>query len=259
MGSQDTDMGGSRKRFPTTRWTDVLAAQVTDTSQYHQAFGLFVRRYWKPVYCYIRRRGRSNEQAKDLTQEFFISWLEDRKLARADPQRGRFRTFILTCLQRFLIAQGRREHARRRLPPEGVVSIDRLVHESGELPQADDSLTPEAAFGRAWALSVLEAAVAEVERYCGDHSLQPHYEMLRRRLVMPVLEGADVPPLRLLAEEFGLSEKEVANRLQTAKHLLRRALQQQAAHYATSSAEVTSEMRSLRQLLAGRTPRRRKA
>jgi RNA polymerase sigma-70 factor (ECF subfamily) len=249
MASGDTDIGGTERTFPTTRWTDIIAAQNTGSGAYRTAFNLFVQRYWKPVYCYVRRRGYDNEQAKDLTQDFFLSWLEDKKLGRAKPARGHFRSFLLTCLEHFLIGQRRRERAQRRHPAEGVVSIEELAQKSGPAYEPDVGTTPEAAFDMAWTRSVLEGALEELARYCERHGLQVHYRILRRRMLDPILEGARLPPLGELAEEFGLRAKEVANRLETAKRAFRRILRERIAEYATSETEIDSELRAIKEFL----------
>jgi len=198
MSSQGTDWGGTR-RFPTTRWADMLAARESGSKAYLAAFNLFVGRYWKPIYCYIQRRGYDNEQAKDLTQEFLLSWFEGKTLGRADPARGHLRAFLLTCLVRFLIAYERRQHAQRRFPSAGLISIKKLARDCAELQEPDGSLTPEAIFNRQWALSVLDTAVRGLANVLREKRLHVHEEIFRRRIIEPLRGGARPPSLRELA------------------------------------------------------------
>src|ERR1700722_6501830 len=84
--------------FATTRWTLVVAAGDPQRKEARSALSSLCGQYWDPLYAYLRRRGYPAEQAQDLTQEFFVRVLEGRYLDRADPVKGRFRSFILTSL-----------------------------------------------------------------------------------------------------------------------------------------------------------------
>src|SRR6478736_9648751 len=109
--------------FPTTRWTLVIAAADPQRKEARSALGSLCEGYWYPLYAYIRRRGYPADQAQDLTQEFFMRVLEGRYLDRADPDKGRFRSFILTSLK-FFVAD---EEDRRRACKRGggvVVSLE---------------------------------------------------------------------------------------------------------------------------------------
>ena len=102
-GGDDTRIGGDGGRFPTTHWTVIDQVEPGNTAQSRLLIGRLVTDYWKPVYCYLRRKGYGNEEAKDLTQGFFQEVVLGRKLIeRADSARGRFRTLVLTALDRYL-------------------------------------------------------------------------------------------------------------------------------------------------------------
>src|SRR6201987_392247 len=112
-----------RSDFPTTRWTLVVAAGDPHRKEARSVLVSLCEGYWYPLYAYVRRRGYPADQAQDLTQEFFIRVLEGRYLARADPEKGRFRAFILTSLKFFLAD----EDARGRAPKRGggaVLSLE---------------------------------------------------------------------------------------------------------------------------------------
>ncbi|MBE3124006.1 MAG: hypothetical protein IMZ65_04310, partial [Planctomycetes bacterium] len=97
-----TTMGGRGESFETTRWTEIVSARAGDDDRRREALDRILARYWKPVYCWLRRKGYGNEAAKDLTQGFFHEVVVKRGLvAKADRARGRFRAFLLTALRRY--------------------------------------------------------------------------------------------------------------------------------------------------------------
>src|SRR6204780_3443155 len=145
-------------QFPTTRWTLVVAAGDPHRKDARSALVSLCENYWYPLYAYLRRRGYSPDQAQDLTQEFFVRVLEGRYLDRADPDKGRFRSFILTSLKFFVADEADRHRARKRgggllVPLEFSSGEERYQRE----PVNDE--TPERIFERRWAISVLDRVV----------------------------------------------------------------------------------------------------
>src|SRR5450631_4375255 len=110
--TMDTLAGSSQ--FPTTRWTLVVAAADPQRKEARSALVSLCEGYWYPLYAYVRRRGYPADQAQDLTQEFFIRVLEGRYLDRADPEKGRFRAFLLTSMKFFVADEEDRLRARKR-------------------------------------------------------------------------------------------------------------------------------------------------
>ena len=108
-----TDIGGARESFQTTQWSAIYAAVTTDDNRRNLLIGVMLQRYWKPVYCYLRRKGFDNEGAKDLTQGFFSDiLLNGTLLGRAKRSKGRFRTFLLTALDCYLSDEIRKHKAQ---------------------------------------------------------------------------------------------------------------------------------------------------
>src|SRR5262245_6278923 len=121
--------GGARE-FRTTHWSVVLAAGDTASPQSAEALEKLCRTYWLPLYAYVRRSGRSPEEAEDMTQAFFEHFLQSKAVSRADPQRGRFRTFLLTSLQNFIANEWRRARAEKRGGGRALLAWDELAPES---------------------------------------------------------------------------------------------------------------------------------
>src|SRR2546425_2828223 len=164
--------------FPTTRWTLVVAAADPQRKEARSALVSLCESYWYPLYAYVRRRGYPADQAQDLTQEFFIRVLEGRYLDRADPEKGRFRSFILTSLKFFLADQEDRHRAHKR----GGGMVVSLEFSSGEERYQRDPAhneTPERIFERRWALSVLDRVVERLRSAFVHHGRPEQFERLK--------------------------------------------------------------------------------
>ncbi|HUB83971.1 MAG TPA: hypothetical protein VMB03_34485 [Bryobacteraceae bacterium] len=153
-------MGASA--FPDTRWTMIVQAGREDDPAADEALAQLCRAYWYPLYAFIRKRGYSTEEARDLTQDFFAHLLENRRFAAADQERGRFRSFLLKSLQRFLADSADRSHAAKRgggaatLPLELDGAENRLAHDLGH----DE--TPERLFERQWAEALISRVATDL-------------------------------------------------------------------------------------------------
>jgi RNA polymerase sigma-70 factor (ECF subfamily) len=140
-------MGGAREAFLTTHWT--LIQEIKSGEDKDRALiGLMLERYWKPIYCYLRRKAYDNESAKDLTQGFLHEVVLNRNLIhKADRSRGRFRSLLLTALNRYLVNMKEGETARTRIPPEKLVSLE--VVEPAELDTMTES-SPDDFYHYVW-------------------------------------------------------------------------------------------------------------
>jgi RNA polymerase sigma-70 factor (ECF subfamily) len=147
-------------KFQTTSWSLVLKAAHDPVVDSRPALARLCETYWNPVFAFIRRSGYDRDQAQDLTQGFFALLVEKNFLEVADPQRGRFRSFLLTAVKRFLANERDRLHALKRGGGEIHVSIDATA--DAYAPGNADNDTPESLFERRWALSVLEHAMANL-------------------------------------------------------------------------------------------------
>ncbi len=149
--------------FPTTQWSLVLQAGAEETVLARASLESLCRRYWYPLYAFLRRQGHPHHTAEDLTQGFFAHLLASDALARAVPERGRFRTFLLTSLRHYSTSVWRRSHAHKRggtipaLPLELPNAEGRFATEP-----TDPGLTPEEAFDRHWACGLIQQAIDEL-------------------------------------------------------------------------------------------------
>ena len=110
-----TTMGGENKIFPATRWSEIINLRMSDEAQKILIIDKFLRRYWKPIYCYLRSKGYDNEKTKDMTQGFFQEVVLGRELIqKAQQTKGHFRTLLLTALDRYVIDLHRYEATRKR-------------------------------------------------------------------------------------------------------------------------------------------------
>ncbi len=220
----------------------MLEAGREDSIAARDALETLCRAYWPAIHAYVRRTGQSPENARDLTQSFF-AWLLDRGLiAVADRRRGRFRTFLLTLLQRFLADRHDHATALKRGGGELLLSLDELADEEGRptLP-ADTGRSPEAEFDRRWALATLDNALrhlrAEAER-AGQAglfaALQEHFG-----------GGDPIQTLAEVGERFALGESAVKMRLSRWRARFRELIRQEVAQTVPSLADVDEEMRHL--------------
>jgi DNA-directed RNA polymerase specialized sigma24 family protein len=158
-----SDSDPRRSSFPTTHWSMVVRATAHTDTQAHAALASLCQRYWYPLYAYARRSGRDHHDAEDATQQFLAQLLAADGLRRARPDRGRFRTFLLTSLNNFLTSEWRRVQAAKR--GGGIADIPLGTSAGDELfarEAAHPGLTPEQAFDRTWALGMIDRAVADL-------------------------------------------------------------------------------------------------
>ncbi len=211
-----TDMGGARETFLTTHWSLIEGVKEHEDKD-RALIGLLLERYWKPVYCYLRRKGYGNEQAKDLTQGFFHEVVLSRCLVeRADQSKGRFRSFLLHALNQYLVDEQRKGAAQRRIPEAKLVPLDdsRLP----ELPRGVSRLEPEQCFDYAWKADLLERALSELKQWYLGRGMDTHWHLFRDRLLRPSLEGREAPSLAQLCEQYGIEhEAKASNMLGTVK------------------------------------------
>jgi RNA polymerase sigma-70 factor (ECF subfamily) len=202
--------------------------------------------YWYPLYAYLRRRGYSSDEAQDLTQAFFVRVLEGRYLDRAQPEKGRFRAFLLSSLKFFVADEGDRGRAQKR----GGGMVVSLEFSSGEeLYQREPSHdeTPERIFERRWALSVLDRVLEKLRMEFVQHGRPAHFD----RLKVFLLGRSDVP-YAVVARELNTSEGALKVAIHRLRKRYRELFRQEIADTVSDPADVESELRRLAAALTGK-------
>jgi RNA polymerase sigma factor (sigma-70 family) len=230
-------------QFPTTRWTLVVAAGAPNGKEAKTALASLCESYWYPLYAYLRRHGYPADQAQDLTQEFFVRLSEGRYLDRADPNKGRFRAFLLTSLK-FVVADEEDRHRARKRGGGEVLSLEFSSGEERYRREPGHDETPERIFERSWALSVLDRVVERLRIEFVHHGRPEHFERLKVFLL-----GHSDAPYAALAREMSTSE----GALKVAIHRLRKRYRElfrlEIADTVADPAEVESELRFLADVL----------
>ena len=170
--------------FQTTRWTIVLQASSPSDSLRNQALTELVERNWYPLYSFLRHSGKTAEQSEDLLQGFFARVIEKNMLAGVRPhQRSRFRSFLLACLKNFAVNEFKYQQASIRKPEKQTLSIDFGQANDKFQIETKESITPQQAYDRAWALEQIEKALAEVRENWIRTGKEDQFEILKGCLV----------------------------------------------------------------------------
>jgi RNA polymerase sigma-70 factor (ECF subfamily) len=228
-------------RFATTQWSLVIAACDRRRPEADTALATLCERYWYPVYAFVRRRGQTATDAQDLTQEFFATLLEKAYLRSADRERGRFRTFLLTAVSRFLSKQAERARAQKRGGGRLPLSIDLADAEGRYRLEPADFCTPEALFERRWALLLLDRAI---DRLAADYARKGKSELFGR-LSPHLIAGDGEAEYSELAAELDMT----TGALKVALHRLRRrfgqTLKEEIAETVAGPDEIEDEINRL--------------
>jgi len=218
-----------------------MAAGNDDSPAAREALATLCRIYWYPVYAFVRRRGRTPDDARDLTQAYFTCLIERRDFADLRRERGRFRAFLLASLSHFLANDAVR---RRALKRGGGLDLQPLAFDDAEgryRYEPVEPATPELIFERRWALTVIDRVLADLRREAGDAGRLDEFDRLKACL----LGGTPSGGYRAVAQELGTTEGAV----KVAVHRLRRrfqaALRRHIAGTVLDPGEIDDEIRYL--------------
>lgn len=229
------------KRFMTTRWSVVIAAGQAENAERDEALKTLCRNYWYPLYAYVRRQGRSREDAQELTQEFVTQLLAREWVQAADQERGRFRSFLLTAFKRFLANEYRRENAARRGGGRRVFSLDLDAAETRYQGEPADERTPEKLYERRWALTLLEHVMGQLQR---EYTQRGRAELFSR--CRSFLTGtADRDSCALAGEDLNMSESAVRVAVHRLRRRYRELLQAEVAQTIDADTTVEDEITRL--------------
>jgi RNA polymerase sigma-70 factor (ECF subfamily) len=231
------------KRFQTTRWSMIVRAgqDHSSTQSRQDALEFICNTYWFPAYSYARSRGYQREDAQDLTQEFFARLLENHFFDVADKERGRFRSFLLTSLQRFMADEWQKTQAQKR---GGGIRHQSLDLDTAELLLAESAqkpLTPDQIFDLHWAKTTLANALRRLEKEYVESGKMRYFRTLR-----PYLSGRDPDHKYSQAgEELGISEGAVKVAVHRMRARYREALEDEISETLMDGEDLSEELKYL--------------
>lgn len=227
-----------RSRFVTTQWSLVLAAARADADD-GKALARLCSLYWYPVFAFVRRQVRSAEEAQDLTQGFFTRLIEKRELDQADPERGRFRSFLLSACRHYISNEHDRQNALKRGGGIAAIPID-LLEAEGRYERALASTdTPERLYERQWALTLMSLVLETLRQEYVEAGNERLFDRLSGFMTDPEGTQADA------ARELGMSLSAVKMTVHRLRKRYREALRQCVADTVSSPDQVDDEVRHL--------------
>ena len=242
-----TGAEGSGARFVTTHWSVVLVAGRTDSTRAQSALARLCQTYWYPLYAYVRRRGHSPQDAQDLTQEFFARLLERHTIANADPNRGRFRSFLLSAMNHFLAHEWEKLRAQKRGGGRQLLSLDLArAEERYDLEPADNS-SPDKLFDKHWAGALLEEVLNQLEAEYQQAGKAGLFAALKQTLT----GTHESQPYAVLATRLGMNEAAVKVAVHRLRKRYRELLRVEIANVVADPEQAEDELRHLFTALAG--------
>jgi len=228
-----------KRRFATTQWSVVLAAGAASGEDARDALTQLCESYWYPLYAYVRRRGYTAVDAQDLTQAFFARLLEKRSIQVADPQRGKFRSFLLASMDHFLANERDRAQAKKRGGDRLQLSLDFVSGESRVNLEPAHDVTPERVFLRQWAMTLLEVVVGRLEKEFQAAGKARQFELLRDTLT------GDQPAYERLAAELAMTPEAVRQAAHRMRKRYRALLRDEVARTVGPRSDVDEEISNL--------------
>ena len=246
MASLEQPKPVAREGFQPTHWSLVLAANQADSPEAQEALERLCQTYWYPVYIFIRRRGHDTEPAKDLTQEFFARLLAKQFLRVADRERGRFRTFLMSCVEHFLSNERKKEHALKRGGGLTFLPLDDAAVEDQYGAEPMDGLSPDKLLDRRWALTALDLTLKQLKQEFAESGRESLFEALQVHL-----SGAKDAPCSFaeLGEHVGMTEAAVRQAASRIRSRFGELLRRTVAHTVASPQDLEAEMTHLRAVL----------
>ena len=232
--------------FHTTRWSVVLAAgRDSQTDASARALETPCQTYWFPLYAFVRHRVRDEHEAQDLTQTFFERLFEKRTLADADPDRGRFRAFLLTACKRFLANEWHKENAQKRGGGLRVLSLDFEAAAKRYSIEPTNTLTADVLFEQQWAIALIDSVLAQLRQAYADRGCEEQFDQLKA-----FLSGKKTSSYAAIAEAMETTEgatKVAVHRLRTR---YREMMRSEIAQTVDSPDEIEDEIRRLFEVLS---------
>lgn len=228
-----------RGRFVTTSWSIVLKTRGSDTER-RIAFEDLCVAYWYPLFAYARNKGKSAQDAEDAVQSFLARLLESHVVERADPERGRFRSFLITSFNQYLAREYEYLSAQKRCPSGRLMSIDVAIGNERYSNEPAHHESAEAQFERAWAQTVIERAAARLEEEWIESGKQDKFQVLKGSLT-----NHHVVSCREMAQQLGMTEGAVRVALHRMKSRLGELLRIEVASTVEDEGQIDHELKLL--------------
>jgi RNA polymerase sigma factor (sigma-70 family) len=226
--------------FGTTHWSVVLTAQG-QSPEASKALETLCRTYWRPIYSFLRREGRSVEDAQDLTQGFFARLLERHDLNAVRQEKGRLRSYLLSSLKHFLINERERAMSIKRGGGRVPIPLDELTAAARDEPTTVETLTADRIYERRWALTVLDRVLARLhDEYCAAGNAE-----LADRFKQILTDEASAPSQAQIASELGMTENAVKQAFHRFRQRYRELLREEIAHTVAVPGDIEDELRHL--------------
>ncbi|HXJ61546.1 MAG TPA: sigma-70 family RNA polymerase sigma factor [Verrucomicrobiae bacterium] len=227
--------------FSSTHWSVVLQSGQADSPQAAAALAKLCHAYWYPLYLFVRRTGHNAEDAQDLTQAFFERLMEKRYLAAADPEKGKFRSFLLTALKRFLANEWDRATRQKRGGGQQILSLNTQDSETRYLAEPADVMTPAKLYERRWALTLLEQVITRLESEMVAAGKARIFEELKIFLTGEKSER----PYAQIAETLQMTEATLKVTVHRLRQRYGELLRLEIAHTVADPKEIDEEIRHL--------------
>ncbi len=234
------DSDSFRADFPETG-SYLAGLKADDFQARREVIGKLIERYWKPVYCYLRRLGYQQADAADLTQAFFTKAIEKDAFGKADPQRGRFRGFLLTSLKNYIVDVKRQSRKKSSIPLEEGLSLNENAVEDGGFKVSESDEQACEVFHNVWINELVQRVLHRQQQEWACRNRQKHFEIFLLRKIGPALEGSRRPTLKELADRFGITPRQVANFGVTAQRAFVRMLKEEIEGFAFNREDCLAE------------------
>lgn len=231
--------------FPVTHWTDIVAARREGSTAAAEALDRLCTTYWYPIYAYIRRKGHSEADAKDIAQAFFFHVLERNLLGAADRTKGKFRSFLLGALNYFLANLRDFEQAKKRGGGVQFLSLDDHSGEERYALEPVDDLTPETLFERRWAMDLHDQAVRQLQSDYQRQGKGPLFDRLRPYLS----QQTDAGEYATVARSLQMTPGAVTTAVNRLRQRYGEFLSAEITRTVATSEEVANERRYIVQVL----------
>ncbi len=233
--------------FATTHWSMVLRAGDQRLPESASALEKLCGGYWYPLYAFVRRQGHSVHAAQDLTQEFFSRLLETNSLASVHPDKGRFRTFLIASLKHFLINEWKRSRRQKRGGGQIHFSLDEEIAEGRYQNEPVENLTPEKAFERRWAETLLQCVLDRLRDEWERKDTARHFEDMKPFL----LDGKGSARMADVAARLGVTGASLKWAVSKLRQRYREIFREEIAHTVSCKEDIDDEIRHLFSVLSG--------